>query len=393
MGILREIQLFGPSAIRDPIEPLTKRKQIPALTGLRAVACLMVVLSHLTVPGVGGAFYVFENSGYSGVTFFYVLSGFVLAYNYFDSFKDLRLRPLWNFFISRLTRVYPIYIFMIFAVGWWQGIFPTPFVYVAALQAWSPDISVAFGVVGPSWSISVEMFLYACFPLMAFLLHKSKISASPRKVLGVVTVVVCAMLFLALVFTLLKALPFTDPNSSHRWIYRSPLNRLGDFSLGIFAALFTLKFPEYVGGKQPLWRALRWTACAFIGWLMTHQTVSNIAFRWDVAYAIPFAIIILSLAMAERSLLVSFLGSKLMFTAGEISFAFYLAHVPAAEMWNRIELSNGLPHYFGKLIFISIMASGLHFALERPAQIFLKRILSVKRSPAETAEELVALKT
>jgi peptidoglycan/LPS O-acetylase OafA/YrhL len=353
----------------------------------------MVVLSHLTVPGVGGAFYVFENSGYSGVTFFYVLSGFVLAYNYFDTFKDLRIRPLWNFVISRLSRVYPIYIFILFAVGWWEGISPVPFVYVAALQAWSPDISVAFGIVGPSWSISVEMFLYASFPLMAFLIHKLNVAASPRKLLAIVAAVVLAMLCLAIVFTLLKSLPYTDPNSSHRWIYRSPINRLGDFSLGIFAALFTLRFPEYVAGKQGWWRVLRWAACAFIVWLMTHQTVTNIAFRWDVAYAIPFAIIILSLAMAEKSILVRFLGSRFMFAAGEISFAFYLVHVPASEMWNRIDLSNGIPHYIGKFIFISIVASGIHFAFERPVQVFLKRTLSVKRSPAETAEELVALKT
>jgi hypothetical protein len=44
---------------------------------------------------------------------------------------------------------------------WWR--------HVLAVQAWSPVVGEAFAYNGPGWSIGVEFFLYACFPLLVFL--------------------------------------------------------------------------------------------------------------------------------------------------------------------------------------------------------------------------------
>src|SRR5262245_1529969 len=64
-----------------------RRPALPALTSVRFLAALHVVVYHFflvfpsrlpwLVAGVIGA-------GYTGVSFFFVLSGFVLAYNYLD---------------------------------------------------------------------------------------------------------------------------------------------------------------------------------------------------------------------------------------------------------------------------------------------------------------------
>ena len=73
----------------------TRRPDIPALTGLRAVAALLVVLFHYKyiVPGLGqspapGARVI--QAGFVGVSLFFVLSGFILAYTYIGDDGSLR---------------------------------------------------------------------------------------------------------------------------------------------------------------------------------------------------------------------------------------------------------------------------------------------------------------
>ena len=76
--------------------PTTRRPPLPALTGLRAVAAVWVVLFHYRddllalVPGLA-PFDTFMRAGYLGVDLFFPLSGFVLAYTYADRMRSLLL--------------------------------------------------------------------------------------------------------------------------------------------------------------------------------------------------------------------------------------------------------------------------------------------------------------
>jgi peptidoglycan/LPS O-acetylase OafA/YrhL len=81
-------------------EARTPSRPIHALTGLRFAAALLVFLHHAAGP----RYY----EGFSGVTFFYVLSGFILTYNYHRTFTSLRPGELWSFYGSRLARIYPV---------------------------------------------------------------------------------------------------------------------------------------------------------------------------------------------------------------------------------------------------------------------------------------------
>lgn len=62
------------------MKKLVKRKDIPSLTGFRAIAALLVAFSHFSIPPIfGSATKNIAYKGYSGVTAFFILSGFVLA--------------------------------------------------------------------------------------------------------------------------------------------------------------------------------------------------------------------------------------------------------------------------------------------------------------------------
>ena len=92
------------------------RPHLPALTGIRFILAIWVVIYHVTpvseerviawFPSLPQAFYSVLRTGYVAVGVFFVLSGFVLAYNY-DLGKRWDRRNLVRFAIARFSRTYP----------------------------------------------------------------------------------------------------------------------------------------------------------------------------------------------------------------------------------------------------------------------------------------------
>lgn len=187
---------------RRPIPPDTSaapRNRLEALTGLRFYAAFGVILFHLSIfdffaldgPAVRLGQTAFLNAGWLGVSFFFVLSGFVLTWSARPRDKAGR------FFARRLAKIYPNHLFMFITVALisgglgqtplWQG-----FANLFLLQSWIPQNTAFFGVNGPSWSISAELFFYAMFPLLYLVIKRLR----DRTVLTLfgVLVVLAAML-------------------------------------------------------------------------------------------------------------------------------------------------------------------------------------------------------
>ena len=61
---------------------IKKPARLDALTGLRSFAAVNIVLFHFSNPDWFGPFAPVVNAGYASVSFFILLSGFVLGYNY-----------------------------------------------------------------------------------------------------------------------------------------------------------------------------------------------------------------------------------------------------------------------------------------------------------------------
>src|SRR5947207_2900022 len=94
---------------------VSNRASIPSLTGLRFLAALSVAISHATtlimpMKGPAGAWYIIlESLAGIGMPLFFVLSGFVIHYNYSETIKHERLRGIANFFSARFARIYPLF--------------------------------------------------------------------------------------------------------------------------------------------------------------------------------------------------------------------------------------------------------------------------------------------
>ncbi len=163
----------SPEGPAGPVRPAAKasRSRLPALTGLRAFAACNIVFFHFSNPQWFGPFAPIVDNGYTAVSFFLLLSGFILSYNYSARAQRGELVH-WRFWVARLSRLYPIYAFaLLISLGmlhdewaarshgrFFAGLVLTPLL----LQGWSPTLSTFWNT--PAWTMSTEAFFYLVFP-------------------------------------------------------------------------------------------------------------------------------------------------------------------------------------------------------------------------------------
>jgi peptidoglycan/LPS O-acetylase OafA/YrhL len=149
------------------------KSRLPALTGLRAFAACNIVFFHFSNPRWFGPFAPIVDNGYTAVSFFLLLSGFILSYNYSGRAQRGELVH-WRFWVARLSRLYPIYAFALIlsfgmlATEWharshaqfYWGLLLTPLL----LQGWSPALSTFWNT--PAWTMCTEAFFYLVFPFV-----------------------------------------------------------------------------------------------------------------------------------------------------------------------------------------------------------------------------------
>lgn len=368
--------------------------RIESLTGLRILAATAVFLSHLERPDfIPARLSVFMHSGYSGVTVFFILSGFVLAWNYADRLTPMTRRAVWSFAIARFARIYPLYLVVLLYVSlsvfvtqplartWWLHLF--------AVQTWHPDLSVAYGLNAPGWSIGVEFFLYALFPFLVLLI--TPLRDKPRMLLLVALLAVLVVGALAwwCSATGRGDLSPLDPSSAHRWLYRTPLTRVGDFVVGMVTACLILR----AKARPRVGNAVQIVAIMAILAIMSSSRVDWSVWSWDFAYMAPTGLLLWGLATSAGSPVARLLGSKPMVLAGEASFAFYLIHypmlqilgpAPTASWWGWLLIT---ALHFGVILLTAV---GAHFAIELPAQRFLRNTLDHRKHRAGTDPSTLA---
>ena len=159
------------------------RSQLPALTSVRFLAAVWVALFHAQVMRVfcGPVWLqLIGFVGYMGVSFFFVLSGFILVYTYSD--RVVGLREFWQ---MRFARIYPALFFslLLMAPSFFyvclrmdvpkivpEWVWPAAHLKLSAItvltmvQTWIPQNSLAWHM--PTWSLSNEAFFYFLFPFL-----------------------------------------------------------------------------------------------------------------------------------------------------------------------------------------------------------------------------------
>ena len=335
--------------------------------------------------------------GYIGVGFFFLLSGFILTYSYRAAFANgLRADALRAFYAARFARIVPLHLvtmppmiltMIYFGNPVWTGADGhTRVTQVAAqavlLQSWFVDRAVHFGGNGPSWSISVEAFFYALFPLLAFVLLRAFRTASPRAVLAT-----------ALGVWLVHAAVLAPQHAVvDDWrFYVFPPARLADFVVGMLLGIAVLRGDR---AARPRLRgtSMELLALAAVGFSIFVSPLLPLALRFSAALMPAWAFAIYVFA-ARRGAFSRVLEHPVLVRLGEVSFAFYLIHlavVATVTYWIGPSHVLFVPLAFG-------LSLGLSFALfhtiEQPMRVRIRRafeLAGVRRSARRRGGERAA---
>lgn len=256
------------------------------------------------------------NLGYVGVSFFFVLSGFVLTW---ANASGSGAAP---FFRNRFAKLFPlnaatlaIATFVPFAVP--AGLFARQVTFITSLtmtQAWLPGTSSSFNPV--TWSLSAEAFFYLLFPVLVRVLR----SFSTRELLG--TIVFLAVVQPALGTVIQSTL---SPTIAHFLTYDFPPYRLSEFVIGIALAMLAQH------GYQPAPRARRLIATLAIGGVAaavaTDLFGASTAWWLGDALVLPFIVcLIWNAVQREMRGASGLLVHPRLVALGDRSYSLYMVH-------------------------------------------------------------------
>lgn len=345
---------------------------IKPLTSLRFFFAFFVFLSHLSILKNTPYQHIFENffsEGFVGVSFFFILSGFILAFNYKDKIETKKV-TLKKFYIARFARIYPLHLatLLISIPLFYNGI-TILIANVFLLQSYFPKEEIFFSYNAPSWSISAEFFFYALFPMIIYFGVKMKDF----------TKIILVLIFITIVILLNLYLP---GENIHYWVYISPFTRIFDFIVGIF--LFDLY--QYFKNNDLKFNnkfsnILEIASFATIFVFFIFKDYISINFRYSIYYWIPICMLIFSFALTfllskNNNIISKFLSYKWLVYLGEISFAFYMIHYLVIDVLIRFNKFLGYEISEINLIiimFIITLVSSI-FAFEKIEKLFNKKI-------------------
>lgn len=361
------------------------------LTVIRYVAALMVVSNHmifLRELGPGHFAYEVSRSGFSGVTLFFILSGIVLSMSYHDRIKSGA--SVLAFYWARLTRIVPLWFIVSLPLFVRSGFSGEHFLsYVTFTQAWATEDAAVWAYLAVAWTLSVEMFFYLVFPLLAIIAK----FLSRWKLAGPVLLLVGLGIAVggALYYELRGAAGELKGEFGHyRMLYHFPPMRVGDFITGI--GLFYL-FKDFKILRHGWWAYTAFGVAASIA--VIYQTDEEL-WAWDAAFLGPFSLLLFGLLCAPSSLTER--TPKLLILLGEASFALYLTHqfyvIPNFQNLYGPAKENMLAAGITITVIATCLSVGLFMAFERPVMQLLRtpqRLFARRRNVDDEALAKAAL--
>jgi len=346
-------------------------KYIPALTGVRAVAAILVFLHHnpLNENTFGTFLHKLSSELHFGVTLFFVLSGFLITHRYFD--KKLEFK---TYFINRFARIYPMFfILTLFTFAFYaftKGKYGLPemkefFANISFMKGFFDEIKFT-GIV-QSWTLTVEEFFYISAPLFFLLIKKWR-----HSIFTIPIMLILLGLLLVKAFEDISFLGLMGSNSF--MLLYTFFGRSIEFFVGIGLALL-LRNEKFKPNFRVTYIGLGFIILCAVSFallkddnneygLKTHTgiLINNILLPMGGISLFYYGLI------KENTFLKRVLSTKLMVLLGQSSYVFYLIHMGVI---NQI-LSGFIPSIFIIFIILMIISITLFKLLEDPLNKFIR---------------------
>lgn len=334
----------------------------PALTGLRGVAALVIVLHHivLRLPDLAAGP---ARQGYLAVDLFFVLSGFVMALGYGTWFGARRPLPEYGRFLGRrIARVWPLHAVVV-ALLVADGIVRHTGEYWPRMVIFNGLLMQSWGfsqtVDAPAWSVSTEMLAYILFPLLSGLALRRTARVAWRTLAVAIAVLVCCVLAAPDLGLAQRGALDLHQN----WSLLPALRCVAGFTIGLLT-----------------WRALQTRRGARVAAQPAVATGAGLAIVGLVLLGAPDGLVYLFFPVLIAGLyagagpLTRWLAKPVAVWTGTLSYAIYLVHVPVldhAHSWAPAGVAPFLAVFAALLCPVVLVA---HYGIERPAQAVLLRM-------------------
>jgi peptidoglycan/LPS O-acetylase OafA/YrhL/ankyrin repeat protein len=355
-------------------------QRLDALTSLRFFAASMIVFHHL----IGNALFNLTsrpegNSALGqGVSFFFVLSGFILFHVYpkLDTWAEK-----YHFWRARIARIWPALVFslllyfLVSSAKWeWKTALPN----LLMVQAWIPDSRYFYSYNAPSWSISTEFFFYLVFPFLLINWNKNwwvKLAAS-------------CFVVISAIFALDFLFPASYDSIMPGILYISPTIRIFEFIFGMCISFFwhesrsNIRWSESRATFYEMASVLLFVASMlsmhFLEGLIIAKLSRYSLSLWISTSGSMFAAgVLIYVISIGRGRISRWLSSPPLVLLGEISFSLYLIHQILIRFYqNNIAAFPKLPDPIPLAIFwvVLLLFSYLMWAIvENPSRQLILR--------------------
>ena len=417
-----------------------RRQDVPALTGLRFIAAFSVLVghgfswilqTHETPWGV--IYWVSQISGF-GMTLFFVLSGFVIHYNYGSLVTEGRLRGIATFLWARFARLYPLFLLMMLVYVLLSSrtfdllaghperfgsiLRALPY-FLFSIHSWvyvsidkTPLIDAIGGGSPITWSISTEWFFYFAYLCIASLILRAR---TPQHT--ILFALLWCTLWIAISSGLYDRSALIDawavqhfgpiagmqehPQDSFvRWLlYFSPYLRCGEFMLGtLMAQLYVNLEKRPISDRENLMGTVAFFAAAASVMVITYLNYSpevgmNIFRKMNMNFALaPTAALLIFCGARYKNAASRTLMWRPIVLFGEASYSIYLVH--DVVLASAVKLTGSAMHSIAydlvKLVLlltaVLLISLTLYTYYEAPARRWLRGRRGTRPSQATLAD-------
>ncbi|WP_123852782.1 acyltransferase family protein [Chryseobacterium shandongense] len=338
--------------------------KISQITFTRFIAAMAIVISHfnkdLFLYKIKFISDIFLRANV-GVSYFFILSGFIMIVAYHKKEKIEYL----DFYRNRIARIYPLYVvglLLYFVTRYSDFGFYKTFLYLSGIQSWLPGKALILNF--PGWSISVEFLFYLVFPwLYNYLYSKGNKSIWIIAVLIWIGTQVFSNLYI-------NSLSYKGPHTdSHEFIHYFPPWHINEFLIGSLTGIFFVKNRKEKNYDLAI-------VLVFIAILLS---LVFIPLNFHNGLMAIFFVPAIYMISCNNGMITKVFSMKPLEFLGEISYAIYIIHIPVlyilrSFLWDNFHISQSNAVFWIYILVLMVVSALFYQHVEKPMRDYLRKL-------------------
>ncbi|HHC74937.1 MAG TPA: acyltransferase [Thiothrix sp.] len=357
------------------------------LTFTRFLAALSVVIFHYgatTAPFDSSPTNAVFQAGPIAVSYFYALSGFIMAIAYYQLANSSRKSnqqqqpiKIGKYWLARFARIYPVYLLallLVFFANFQENrqAITALFLNISLLQAWFSGYPLSLN--SPGWSLSVEAFFYFCLPFLILFAYRFG-----KQSLLLVTIIIW-IATQGLHTFLLNSPSYQAHNALHDFIYYHPLMHINTFLLGLMVGIYFKENYTLLRTNEISNRILLFLLVILIASLLMLQPHFPQLFGINIDFTngllAPLSLLFIVILARDDSGFAQILAHPWLVLLGEASYSLYILQRPAYGIYEKlIATPLAIPEFLSfyvYLLFLITLSIASFKLFETPARQLIR---------------------